>query len=113
MHSSCPISGGRNVARERYATSIVTAPTVIELDDQGGLRRLDFLDGPGFIQQIHGIGGRRRGYCMLVDDLLLTIAFEEQAESIRSNNGSPQPDAIAQKNRDRRSFPLQMLEKVS
>jgi hypothetical protein len=40
----------------------------------------------------------------------LTIAFEEYAERVKTHNDPPQPHAIAQKNRDRRSFPLQMLE---
>jgi hypothetical protein len=47
---------------------------------------------------------------MLVHDLLLTIAFQEHAERIETNNRPAQPHAIAQKNRDRRLLPLQMLE---
>jgi hypothetical protein len=64
----------------------------------------------GFVLQIHGVGRRRRGYGMLVDDLPVTVAVQEHAESIKTSNGPPQLYAIAQKNRDRRSFPLQMLE---
>ena len=56
------------------------------------------------------MGRRRRGYGVFVDDLLMTIAVKEHAESIKSCNDPLQPYAIAQKNRDRRSFPLQMLE---
>ena len=56
------------------------------------------------------MGGRRCGYGVLVDDLLMTIAIEEHAEGIKTSNNPAQLYAIAQKNRDRRSFPLQMLE---
>jgi hypothetical protein len=40
----------------------------------------------------------------------MAIAFKQHAESIRTSNDAPQPYAIAQEYRDRRSFPLQMLE---
>ena len=56
------------------------------------------------------MGRRRRGYGVFVDDLLMTIAVKEHAESIKSCNDPLQLYAIAQKNSDRRSFPLQMLE---
>ncbi len=56
------------------------------------------------------MGGRRRGYGVFVDDLLMTIAVKQDAESIKSCNDPLQPYTIAQKNRDRCSFPLQMLE---
>ena len=80
------------------------------LDDQWPLDHLNLLNRTGFVLEIHGRGRRRRGYGVLVDDLLMTIAVEEHAESVKSCNDPLQPYAIAQKNRDRRSFPLQMLE---
>lgn len=85
-------------------------PRSTALDDQWRLRRTDFLDGTGFIQQIHRGGRRGCGYGVLVDDLLLTIAFQEHAERVETNDRPAQPHAIAQKNRDRRLLPLKMLE---
>ena len=80
------------------------------LDDQCRLRRLDFLDGTRLVHEIHCVSGRCRGYGVLVDNLLLSVAIKQHAESVKTGNDAPQPYAIAQKNRDRRSFPLQMLE---
>ena len=56
------------------------------------------------------MGGRCRGDGVLVDDLLMTIAVKEHAERIKTGNYSPQLDAVAQEDRDRRSLALQVLE---
>lgn len=56
------------------------------------------------------MGGRRGGDGVLVDDLLMTIAVKEHAERVKAGNYSPQLDAVAQEDRDRRSLALQVLE---
>lgn len=79
-------------------------------DDQRALRRRDIFHRPRFVLQVHGMGGRRGGDGVLVDDLLMTIAIEEHAERIKTGNYSSQLDAVAQEDRDRRSLTLQVLE---
>ena len=48
----------------------------------------------------------RRGGGELVDDLPMAIAIEQHAERIKTGNYSPQLDAVAQEDRDRRSLAL-------
>src|SRR5262245_11901210 len=79
-------------------------------DDQRALRRWDIFHRPRFVLQVHGMRGRRGGDGVLVGDLLMTIAIEQHAERVKTGNYSPQLDAVAQEDRDRRSLALQVLE---
>jgi len=47
---------------------------------------------------------------VLVDDLLLAVAFQENAEGVEPGHDALQPDAIGEKDRHGRPPPLEVLE---